>query len=422
MTEQAEEEIMTAAYFSDFMGDRGQEAERIRQITACLQTEACPQGERALQMDTCLQEERLQQTGDRLQEQAEEQLELLAVMSGDFFQNGCVAPVEKRQRIQKGLAAGASGVLEMSCFASLSSVGIFAFSAARLLDKLGSVQVLALETRAADLDQLTEIAYLLIVNDRQFQQRVASYKEQGRDFYQAQAKAVGERIPGGEEIMSCWENILAVECIKSLKLMYSNIRCVCVSCLERPGMFAEWETGREMGARLDDLLRYQLYYSEMQLSDIYGGYEHLTKQILALRDSYESFSSFCEQLAKGQALYDIRKYFLRLLCGINKSTIGIWRMYDFAPCVSLHVKEEARARRLAEHSKIQLLADPPRTGRAADQSAEGKADRAADQSAEPGKEWVWLPEGRGQLWLERSKEELLRLERRAEQICGLIRG
>ena len=68
------------------------------------------------------------------------------------------------------------------------------------------------------------------------------------------------------------------------------------------------------------------------------------------------------------------------------------------------------------------MADPPRTGRAADQSAEGKADRAADQSAEPGKEWVWLPEGRGQLWLERSKEELLRLERRAEQICGLIRG
>lgn len=375
MTEQAEEETMTAAYFSDFMGDCIQESERIRQI------------------------------GASLPEEAGEQPKLLAVMGSDFFQNGSVAPVDKQQRIQKGFAAGADGVLEMSCFASLSSVGIFAFSAARLLDKLGSVEVLALETRDADLGQLTEIAYLLIVNDRQFQQRVTFYKEQGVDFYQAQAKAIGERIPGGEGIMSCWENIFAVECIKSLKLMYSGIRCVCVPLAGRPGMFEEWEMGREMGVRLDGLLRYQLYYSEMQLSDIYGGYEHLSNQILELRDSYGGFSAFCEQLAKGQALYDIRKYFLRLLCGINKSTVGIWRMYDFAPCLSIHVKEEATAQQLAEHSKLQLLAGSPETG----------------QAAEPGKEWVWLPEGRGQVRLERSKEELLRFGRRSEQICGLLR-
>lgn len=367
---------MIAAYFSDLMGDCGQEAERIRQIGACIQ------------------------------EEAGEEPRLLAVMSGDFFQNGCVAPLEKQQRIQKGFSAGAEAVLEMSCFASLSSVGIFAFSGARLLDKLGGVELLALETRDASLKQLTEISYLLIVNDRQFQERVAFYKGQGENFYQAQARAIGERIPGGEQVMSCWENIFAVECIKSLKLMYSGIRCVCVPLQERPGLFAEWEMGHKMEDGLDSLLRYQLYYSETELSDIYGGYEHLSNRILELRDGYGGFFPFTEQLAEGQAVYDIRKYFLRLLCGINKSTIGIWRMYDFAPFLSLHVEEEKTAQLLAEGSRIQLLA----------------AGREAEGIPEPGKEWTWLAEGRALVRLERSKEELLRLERRTGQICGLLRG
>lgn len=351
---------MRAAYFSDFMADGSQETARRKRIEAYL----------------------------RETEGAE--VPLIALMSGEFLQNGSLAPEKKSLRIQKGLAAGAEAVLEMSCFASLSSVGIFAFSAARLLDKLGGVDLLVLETQDASLEQLTEISYLLIANDRRFQQQVSFYKEQGRDFYQAQAKAVGERIPGGEQILGNWDNLFAVECIKSLKLMYSSIRCICISFAKEPGLFTEWELAEEQKGRLDALIRYQLVFSEMQLTDIYGGYEQLTNRILEERDSYDGFSGFAGRLAQGHALYDVRKYLLRLLCGISKSTVGIWRMYDFAPYLCLHGKEEQTIRELAAHSKVSLLTD-------------GLFGTASKR-------------------LERSKEELLRLERRAEQICGLVAG
>ena len=143
---------MRAAYFSDFMEDSRQEAARRQRIESCVQ------------------------------ETLGNKVSLLAVMSGDFLQNGCVAAMDKKQRAGVGLEAGADAVLEMSCFASLSSVGIFAFSAARLLDKLGGVDLLVLETRDASLQQLEEISFLLIANDRQFQQEVAFYKGQGLDF------------------------------------------------------------------------------------------------------------------------------------------------------------------------------------------------------------------------------------------------
>lgn len=370
---------MRAAYFSDFMGDCRQETLRRQRIEA------------------------------HLQELAGRKLPLLAVMGGDFLQNGTVAAEAKDRRIRKGLASGVQALVELSCFAALSSVGIFAFSAARVLDKLGGVELLALETREASLEQLTEISYLLIANDRQFQQRVSFFKEQGQDFYRAQARAVGERIPGGEEIMNCWDNLFAVECIKSLKLMYSGIRCVCVPLAREPGLFSWWEPGDGMLERMDQLLKYQLYFSEMQMSDIYGGYEQLTNHILEERDTYDGFFNFAHRLAGSQDLYDVRKYLLRLLCGISKSTVGIWRMYDFAPYLCLHVKEEETARELAEHSKVFLL-------------SRGLTGAAPDvpESAAFGKEWVWTADGAVCRRLERSKEELLQLERRTQKICGLL--
>lgn len=345
----------TAAYFSDMTGGCEEERELLGQVAEAAGAER-----------------------------------LIALMSGNFIQNGFPAAEEMTARRLRALEAGVDAVLEMSLYASLSSLGIYAFCGARMLDRLGCVDVLVLRVEAASHEQLEEIALLLIANTGEFQQRVAYYKKQGMPFYRAQAQAIGEKIENGAQLMSSWYNIFAVECVKSLKLIYSSIPCICIPVKnEGKAVDRQKEYGKISlpGARepdmLSKLLLYQLYFSESRLSDIYGGHEELTNLILKYRKDYEAFGTFAEQIAGADKdLFDVRKYFLRLLCGVTKSDISIWRMYDFAPYCSIHTRKADFLRQLQETSRIPLL---------------GQGDE-----------------------MDRSKRELLKLEKRAAGIYGMF--
>lgn len=279
--------------------------------------------------------------------------ELLAVMSGDFLQNGLPAGETRKLRAQKGLQAGAGSVIEMSVYASLSSIGIYAYSAARMLDKLKCIDVLVLETEAPT-ELLDKIVYLSIANTREFQQKVTAYKTSGMPFYVASAKAIGEVIPGGEEVMLKWSNIFAVECIKALKMMYSSIQCVCVPA-EGMVCLAD-EPKRKLNPMIDELIRYQCYVYEARLSDIYGGYEELSERIVAQREHFTTFRDFAEIVAgTDKDIHDVRKYLLRLLCGLKKSKITVWRMYDFSPYCSMYTVSEDIFNRFKAVSGVLLI-------------------------------------------------------------------
>lgn len=310
--------------------------------------------------------------------------ELLAVMSGDFLQNGLPAEESRKERAQKGLRSGADGVIEMSVYASLSSIGIYAYSAAKMLDKLKCVDMLVLETEAPS-ELLNQIVYLSIANTREFQQKVTAYKIGGMPFYAASAKAIGEEIPGGEEAMLKWNNIFAVECIKALKMMYSSIKCVCVPA---KGMVClEDEPERQTAKVMDELIKYQCYVYEARLSDIYGGYEELSDRIIAQRAQFSTFREFAAHIAgTDKDIYDVRKYLLRLLCGLKKSKITVWRMYDFSPYCSMYTTSEDIFEKLKAVSNVILI----------------KPD-----------EDVWLQE--------QSKRDLLAVEHRTAQIYNLLK-
>lgn len=306
--------------------------------------------------------------------------ELFGVMSGNYLQDGFPAGEQKKDRARKALTAGVDLVLEQSNFASLSSLGIYAFGGVRILDKLGCIDKLVLETEQASREQLLEIAYLLIANNREFQQSVSRHKEEGLVFYEAQARAIGEFVPQGREIMSSLYNIFAVECIKSLKLMYSSISCICIP--RRTG--GEGGVRERITSRLSQYLEYQLYFSEPHLSDIYGGYEELTNRILHYRGEFVDFQQFSRQIAgEEKDVFDVRKYFLRLMCGMTKSSIAIWRMYDFSPYCRVYWKEDALGKELKESNKMVIL------------------------------------DGQGVPDMERSKRDLLRQEERAERLYRL---
>lgn len=94
-------------------------------------------------------------------------------------------------------------------------------------------------------------------------------------FYQAQAKAIGDRVKGGEQIMLHPRNVLAVECIKSLKYMYSSVKTICI-----PEISAFW---KEQGwdEEWTEKLRDRIMQPEDVLSDTYGGYERRSQTMLA---------------------------------------------------------------------------------------------------------------------------------------------
>lgn len=275
---------------------------------------------------------------------------LVAIMSGNYLQNGlpAVKPIGERAKLAASL--GIDLTLQMSLYASLSSIGIYAYSAARILDRLSCVDELVLETENASLEQLTEIAFVLISNTREFQQKVTRYKNEGMPFYEAQAKAIGGEVPDGEQIMRSWHNIFAVECIKALMMMYSSIVCKCIPQIEQTQPPCHVSDG------LSRYLQYQICFNQQHLSDIYGGYETLTERILAHQNVYESFLQFTELIAgKSKDLYDVRKYFMRLLCGMLKSSVSIWRMYDFSPYCCVYAGDKQWMEEIREESKILLI-------------------------------------------------------------------
>jgi len=314
---------------------------------------------------------------------------LVVAMSGNYLQNGLPAGESARSRAKKAVEAGVDMVLEMSLCASLSSIGIYAYSAARIVDRLGTVDTLVLETEDATLAQLTEIAYILIGNAKEFQQRVSAYKKSGMPFYEAQAAAIGELTENGRSIMHSWYNIFAVECIKSLKLMYSGISCCCMP--KRDYHVKAWSAG----GRLSEYLEYQISLSEPVLSDIYGGYEKLTESVLGQRDKYADFLQYSELIAgKTKDIFDIRKYFLRVLCGVTKSVISIWRMYDFSPYCCVHASDRQVAVAMERKSKVPLIFR---------NEGQGSFDFS----------------GTDIRTLNRSKREILKLEERAEHLYHL---
>lgn len=281
---------MKAAYFTDFMDTLETEQQRLAQV-----------------------------------KQASGADQVLAIMSGNYLQNGQPAAEPMESRLEKAKQIGVNQILELPLYTCLSSVGIYGYSASNLITNAKDIDVLVLESLDASYAQLLDIAYVLIRNEKTFQKRLAAYKQSGMTFYQAQAKAIEDGLPGGEKIMLAPRNVLAVECIKSLKYMYSSVKCMCI-----PEVSDFWKE-QGLSDTWEERLQEQLMESEDVFSDTYGGYEKRSQAMIAQRELYEDFDQFAALIAgKDHELVEIRKYFLRLILKIRKLDVIYWQLRDFS--------------------------------------------------------------------------------------------
>lgn len=163
----------------------------------------------------------------RTRELLGEDTAIVCVMSGNFTQRGEPAIFEKHVRAAAALRGGANLVLELPAAYALSSAERFARGAVEVLNSLGCVTHLSFGCESGSIDELREAAKLL--SDPALGELIRSEAKGGVSFAEARQKAL-ERMTGRSfELLKRPNNILAVEYIKALNAIGSDIEPVAVA-------------------------------------------------------------------------------------------------------------------------------------------------------------------------------------------------
>lgn len=349
---------------------------------------------------------------------------IIAIMSGDFLQQGLPALEDKYIRAAQAVGAGADLIIELPVYCSLASPDTYAYAAVSMLESLHCVDELCIACHTDRPELLPQIARLLFMETYGYQNEIRRLRSRGMSFYDAQAAAMEQRLPGAGAVLKDPVNMFAVEYARALKRLYSTIRPVFVHaeflsplhstrclrdntdmsgtdaaagvCIPRPhavstGMGCAGDPGISNGVStyLDTLLKYELQFSERKLDDVYGATAMLTEQLRALKGTFTGFEKFARQLATPtRSPANIRRYLLSFILNIRKSDMAICRLYSFAPYANiLYCAPGAQLliKLMRENAWLPLLAITGDSGHS-DMQAAGAGDfpaQAADTNSTP---------------------------------------
>lgn len=162
---------------------------------------------------------------------------IIAVMSGDFVQRGAPAIMDKYDRAFCALSSGCDLVLELPVIYSAASAEFFAFGAVKTLHSLGVCDYLSFGSEAGNLHGLNEIADVLISEPESYQIALKKYMKSGLSFPSARIAALKDYFNCHEfcqfsndffEGLQSSNNILALEYLKSLKILKSSLTPVTI--------------------------------------------------------------------------------------------------------------------------------------------------------------------------------------------------
>lgn len=144
---------------------------------------------------------------------------IIVVMSGDFLQRGTPAILNKWNRTQMALSAGADLVIELPAVFATASAQYFARGGVSILDKLGVVDSISFGCETNDLSLLEKCASYLLNEPDAYKTKLQAYIKEGMAFPKAREKALTD-ILGSEAatFVSSPNNILGLEyCIALLE-------------------------------------------------------------------------------------------------------------------------------------------------------------------------------------------------------------
>ncbi len=148
---------------------------------------------------------------------------IVAIMSSNFVQRGEPAIISKEARTKMALSCGVDLVLELPSVWSMSTAERFAYSSIYILDKLSVIDSLSFGSEKGNINNLVEIANFLNLDS--CLDKIKDVMKSGVSFASSREMVIKEVM--GEKystLISKPNNILAIEYIKALKKLESNIK------------------------------------------------------------------------------------------------------------------------------------------------------------------------------------------------------
>lgn len=146
---------------------------------------------------------------------------IVCVMSGNFVQRGEAAVLDKFYRAEMAVSCGADLVFELPVPWALSSAEGFARGAVGLLDALGIVTHLSFGSEIGELTHLEETVQLL--EEADIHEDIRRYMQTGISYPDARQRALYAHMGPASAVLEHPNNILAVEYLKALRLLQSNM-------------------------------------------------------------------------------------------------------------------------------------------------------------------------------------------------------
>ena len=158
---------------------------------------------------------------------------IVVALSPDYTQRGEVALLSKYDRAEIALKMGVDLVIQIPVNAATDSSMGYAFGGVKLLDSLGIVDTLLFSAEYNNMGLLSDISDIELSEDIAYKEVLNLSLRQGLSFPFAREMAIADRLPDTysntiHELLSGSNNILAIEYIKAIKLLKSNITPVCM--------------------------------------------------------------------------------------------------------------------------------------------------------------------------------------------------
>lgn len=148
---------------------------------------------------------------------------VIVIMSGSFTQQGNIAIINKFERAKQAIQNGVDLVIEIpSAFAS-SDAGNFAYKSVSILNDL-NVDAICFGAETDNIKRLKLISETLIYKDKEIWNEIKNELKKGISFAKARNNSLNKFLNEDDiNIILSPNNILALEYLKTLKVLNSNI-------------------------------------------------------------------------------------------------------------------------------------------------------------------------------------------------------
>ena len=230
---------------------------------------------------------------------------VVAVISGNFTQRGNTSIVNKWVKTKMALDNGVDIVIELPTLYSVSSAENFAQGAIKILDSLKVVDTLCFGTETEDFAALNNIANVLYNEPREYTSLLSHELSKGVSYPKARDNALMmylNDIKRYSNILSGSNNILAIEYLKALKKIKSDIKPFAIK-------------------------REKVYYNDERIVDEFASSTAIRKMIA--EEEYRnirkvmpmsSYMTLKNEIESGNYVIDLVKFEKEILYAIRKMT------------------------------------------------------------------------------------------------------